>query len=211
MRCKRCKKKFEPKKFLQKYCMEDLDCIKAYLESIKKENEKKRKEKQKKEKDKLKQMKINSYFTDNKKLLQQEVNKLSRKIDAYFQFKCIDCGNNFGKQTDAAHLHNVQGNENIRYNLHNLHSARSYCNMYSSEHKVGYRNGIIERYGKEYLEFIDIGLPKKYPYLGLNAKEVYEFLSVARKLNREFSKHEDNLKNGIQARDYFNYLLGIYK
>jgi hypothetical protein len=141
--------------------------------------------------------------------LQKEINKLSRMIDKHFEFKCIDCDNPFGKQTDAAHLHNVQGNENIRYNLHNLHSARTHCNKFNSEHKVGYRKGIAKRYGNEYLEFIDVELPKKYKYLGLLDNEVKEKLSIVRKLIRDFETF--NLKDGIQAREMFNKIIGIYK
>jgi len=141
--------------------------------------------------------------------LQKEINKLSRMIDKHLGFKCIDCDNPFGKQTDAAHLHNVQGNENIRYNLHNLHSARTHCNKFSSEHKVGYRKGIAKRYGNEYLDFIDVELPKKYKYLGLLDSEVKEKLAIVRKLIRDFKTYE--LKNGIQAREMFNNKIGIYK
>lgn len=214
MKCKNCKEKHKPFSSTDNWCKK-IDCQTAkamyLLDKKKKDDEKKAKERKKKENKKFKDMKINSYFKENKKLLQNEVNKLSRKIDAHFGFRCIDCDKIFTGQIDAAHLHNVGGNENIRWNFHNLHSARGHCNQYSSEHKVGYREGIIKRYGEEYLEYIDIEIPKKYSYLGLNAKEVYDFLAVARKLNREFSKHEDNLINGIQARNYFNDLLGIYK
>lgn len=151
----------------------------------------------------------NKDVPNRKKDLQKEINILSRKIDSYFNHKCIDCGNEFGKQTDAAHLHNVSGNENIRYNLHNLHSARSHCNRFSSEHKVGYRKGIKKRYGKEYLNYIDFEMPKKYNYLGLLDSEVKEKLKIVRRLNRTFNTFE--LKDGIQARNMFNNLIGIYK
>jgi len=148
--------------------------------------------------------------TPNRKLdLQKEVNLLARKIDKHFNYKCIDCDKVFGKQTDAAHLHNVQGNENIRYNLHNLHSARSHCNKYSSEHKVGYRKGIIKRYGERYLDYIEFEIPQSYNYIGLLDNEVAEKLKIVRKLNREFDTFV--LIDGRQARDLFNKIIGIYK
>jgi len=146
----------------------------------------------------------------NRKIdLQKDINKLSRLIDSKFNYKCIDCDNDFGKQTDAAHLHNVSGNENIRYNLHNLHSARSHCNRYSSEHKVGYRIGIEKRYGKEYLNYIKIEMPLKYKYIGLLDNEVKEKLKIVRKLIRDFETFD--LKDGIHARNIFNKIIGIYK
>jgi len=141
--------------------------------------------------------------------LQKEINILSRKIDSHFNYKCVDCGNPFGKKTDAAHLHNVSGNENIRYNLHNLHSARSHCNRFSSEHKVGYRKGILERYNRTYLNYIDFEIPLKYKYLGLLDSEVEEKLKIVRKINRTFDTYQ--LKDGIQARNLFNKIIGIYK
>lgn len=148
--------------------------------------------------------------TPNRKIdLQKAINKLSRLIDAKFNYKCIDCDNEFGKQTDAAHFHNSQGNENIRYNLHNLHSARSHCNQFSSEHKVGYRKGIIKRYNEDYLNYIDIELPKQYKYIGLLDNEVKDKLKIVRKLIREFDTFV--LTDGKQARDLFNKIIGIYK
>ena len=147
-----------------------------------------------------------------KEKLEKEVNKLARKIDAYFGYGCIDCGRGYGKQTDAAHFHNKKGNENIRYNLHNLHSARSECNRFDSEHKVGYRKGLIERYGEEYLQMVDTEIGLHYPYLGLNEIEIKESLKIVRKLNREFDNHtKGNDLDGAMMRSYFNEVIGIYK
>jgi len=197
-RCKTCKELFDPKVFLQKNCLEKDKCIKAELEL-----------KQKASKKKFKAMEQRVKAPIRKKDLQKDINKLARLIDAKFNYKCIDCGKEYGKQVDAAHLHNSQGNENIRFNLHNLHSAKSDCNQYSSEHKVGYRIGIEKRYSKEYLHYIDFELPLKYKYIGLLDNEVVEKLKIVRKLIRTFDTFK--LKDGKQARDLFNTLIGIYK
>lgn len=207
MRCKKCKIKFEPKVFLQKHCMENTDCINAELEH-KKVIAKKRLKPKISDKA-FKEMTARVKAPARKKDLQKDINKLSRLIDAKFNYKCIDCGKEYGKQIDAAHLHNVSGNENIRFNLHNLHSAKSDCNQYSSEHKVGYRKGIEKRYGKEYLNFIDLELPLKYKYLGLLDNEVADKLKIVRKLIRDFDTFK--LVDGIQARDMFNKIIGIYE
>lgn len=208
MRCKHCKEKFEVKKFNQKFCKGNTDCLTA--EAMFLLNQKKKADEKKWRKEKKEKLPI-LYPRKYKNLLQSQINLLARKIDGYFGYLCIDCGKPYGKQTDAAHLHNSQGNENIRYNLHNLHSAKSDCNRWSSEHKVGYRKGIIERYGEEYLNYIDIELPKIYAYLGLNEVEVYEALAKVRKCIREFDKHIEQFNNGKEARDYFNKKIGIYE
>ena len=204
MKCKSCKSKFEQKYFLQKYCNDDTCQNLMIKEALKKSKAKKVKEQAKNFKDMEKRVKS----PDRKKELGLQVRLLARKIDNYFNFMCVDCGNPYGKQQDAAHLHNSGGNENITYNLHNLHSARSHCNRFSSEHKVGYRIGIERRYGKEYLDYIDFEIPKEYKYIGLNSDEVIEKLKIVRKLNRDFDTFK--LIDGIQARNLFNKIIGIY-
>ena len=205
MKCRHCKDKFIPKVFNIKYCDKELcrsEMIGTILSKVKAK-------KVKDQAEVFKDMETRVKAPDRKKELGKEVRLLARKIDNYFGFMCIDCGNPYGKQQDAAHLHNSGGNENITYNLHNLHSARAHCNRFSSEHKVGYRKGIEERYGKEYLEYIDIEIPKKYKYIGLNNLEIKEKLAIVRKLNREFDTFK--LYSGRQARRMFNKIIGIYK
>ena len=162
-----------------------------------------------KEKKEWKDMKLRVKSKSKKVLLGEQIRLLSRKIDNYFGYKCIDCGSEYGNIQHAAHLHNSKGNENITYNLHNLHSARAYCNQYSSEHKVGYRSGISNRYGDDYLNYIDFQIKKDYPYLGISDLEVIESLKIVRKINRTFDSF--SLESGVQARDMFNSLIGIYK
>lgn len=206
LKCKHCKQRHEPFNSLDNWCKK-IDCQTAKAMFLLRQKKKADEKKWKQEK---KELKIKVYSKKYKGYLQDEINKLARMIDGYFGYLCIDCGKPYGKQIDAAHLHNSQGNENIRYNLHNLHSAKSDCNRWSSEHKVGYRKGIIERYDKEYLNYIDIELPKIYAYLGLNEVEVYEALAKVRKCIREFDKHIEQFNNGKEARDYFNKKIGIY-
>ena len=203
-KCKQCKTPFERMKPLQAVCSPI--CAIEYSKVL--EAKKRKKEWSIEKKKQLPYV----YSIKYKNLLQSQINLLSRKIDAHFNYLCIDCNKLFGKQTDGAHLHNVQGNENIRFNLHNIHSARSDCNKYSSEHKNGYRIGIEKRYGEKYLHFIDFELRNKYNYLGLSEVEIYETLAVVRKINREFEKIIKNKEfTSIEMRDYFNLMIGIYK
>ena len=150
-----------------------------------------------------------------KAILQDEVNKLARMIDKYFNYDCIDCNrvleHNKPNSVHGAHRLNVGGHENIRYNLHNIHSATLFCNKHSTEHKTGYDVGLVERYGQEYLDAVH-QLELYYPTLKLNELEIKEALKIVRKLNREFDNHaKGNDLDGAMMRSYFNEVIGIYK
>jgi hypothetical protein len=145
---------------------------------------------------------------ENRSELQKNINLLSRMIDASFGFNtCIDCGKIYGKQVDAAHFHNVKGNEQLRFNLHNLHSAKSDCNKYSSEHKVGYIKGLEQRYGIDYLNQVK-ALKTEVKELKLNAIEIAEKLKLVRHIIRNFDKYK--FDNALIARNQFNKIIGIY-
>jgi hypothetical protein len=207
-KCKSCKERFEPfhNNSLQKFCMVKDDCIKAHVEYIK---ERKQMQDRKVWNKKKRDLRPVLYPKKVKNELQNEINKLARNIDTYFELPCIDCGKPYGNQSDGAHFHNVGGNENLRYNLHNVHKSRSDCNQYSSEHKSGYEKGILKRYGKEYLNYITTEIGKKYHYVGLKGVELTEKLAIVRKLNRDFDTFE--LLDPRQAREMFNQIIGIYK
>ena len=149
-----------------------------------------------------------------KALLQDEINKLARKIDEHFGYECIDCDklleHNKDKAVHGAHRWNVGGHENIRFNLHNIHAATSHCNRYNTEHKTGYDIKLVERYGQDYydqLHQIDL----QYKVLKLNELELKAALKIVRKLNRDFQTHLTGHLDGAMLRAYFNNLIGIYK
>ena len=141
--------------------------------------------------------------------LQVEVNKLSRMIDAKFGYKCIDCGSEFGKKVDAAHYHSRGANNTIRYNLHNLHSARSHCNLYSDTHKEGYYKGLKSRYGEEYANYVKDSLPIIFERIKLLDSDIKEKLKIVRKLIRTFPTLQ--FKDGVEAREKLNKIIGIYR
>lgn len=143
-----------------------------------------------------------------KKSLQNEINKLSRMIDAKFGYvTCIDCGKPFGLQTDACHFNGVGSNHSIRYNLHNLHSGKSDCNQFSDKHKQGYTIGLKERYGESYLALVE-GLPLKYDYIKITPLEVFDKLKVVRGLIKHFDTYK--AESSIEMREVFNKIIGIY-
>jgi hypothetical protein len=182
--------------------MEKPECILAHVDYVKEQN-RRAWQKEKKEKD----ITLNS--KKYKSFLQSEVNKLAKMIDRkFFGSICIDCGKPVGKQGNAAHFHNVGSYPSLRYNLHNIHLARTYCNKYSSEHKKNYVTGLEKRYSKEYLFYVQESLPKQYKETHLTGEEIVEKLKIVRKFVRDFRYYK--FTDSLQARDYFNKGIGIY-
>jgi hypothetical protein len=140
--------------------------------------------------------------------LQDNINLLARLIDAKFGYTtCIDCNKNMDKRVAGAHFHDVGSNRHIRFNLNNIHTSSYQCNNYSSRHKVGYKSGLEQRYGKEYLDFVE-ELQTKYRDVKLAPFEISEKLALVRKIIRTF--HTYNFENSLAARKQLNLLIGIY-
>lgn len=203
-RCKCCKEKFIAKYFNQKFCMDNTRCIAAFVDEMRDAKWKKEKEELK---NKINNWKPKVYEKKNRASLQTEINKLARMIDKTFNYLCIDCGKPYGEQIDGAHFHSVGSNSSTRYNLHNIHSAKSDCNQFSAEHKTGYRFGIVARYGPAYMNLI-CNLPLEFKEIHLNHNEIADKLKIVRKINRTF--HTYQLEDGVSARNMFNKIIGIY-
>lgn len=210
-RCKKCSIKFVAKIFNQKFCLLNEECQDAAIKFVLDNNRKLAEKKEKKDwADKKAEMKVDTHAKEYKKEFQNSINKLARMIDIAFGYEtCIDCNKGYGKQTDAAHYHSRGSNNSLRYNLHNLHSANSQCNMWSDVHHVNYAIGLEKRYGKDYKEYVDEELPKLYPEIHITNKEIVEKLKVVRGLIKNFEsmKFEDSL----DARTKLNLIIGIYK
>ena len=178
--------------------MENDECIKAFrLEGKVKEIDQK-----------VKNMKVDAHSVKYRKLLQDEINLLARKIDAKFEFNCIDCGKPFtGQQIDACHLISRGKNSTLKYHLHNLHSGHNHCNVWNTSHENNYKQGLLVRYGRQYLEMVE-SLPLYHKELHLTNKEVVEKLALVRKINRTFDTYD--LTSGDFSRTMFNVIIGIY-
>lgn len=207
MRCKNCKKNTQTP-FCSVSCLQEFgetDKGKAYIERI---SLNVKKEREKKERVIRKELGIELYPNKNRSNLQKEINRLSKMIDSKCGYKtCICCHRDFGKQTDAAHYHSVGSNQTLRFNLHNIHSASSYCNNYSNTHLSGYLVGLEARYGLKYKDMI-LSLPQVYKSLKLSAKDIHDKLLLVRSLIKNFDDYE--FKDGIEGRELFNQLIGIY-
>lgn len=201
-RCKKCKEKFEQKRFLQKFCNKE-EC------QIEERTQVALKNLQVIKKEKTLNMKISAYSKKHKEELQKEINKLSRIIDLKFFNTCIDCGRVLKNDIHGSHYNNVGGNENIRYNLHNIHTSLGHCNVWNSGNKQGYQKGLIERYGDEYAEFVHFGLNEKYRSMHFTEKQIYDTIPIVRKLIREFETFV--FTDAIHARTSLNNVIGLYK
>lgn len=203
MRCKNCKKQTQTP-FCSANCMKEYfktDAGKKHLEKVvlkvKKEREKNVRERKKEIKE------------SNEVKLQKVINQLARFIDAKCGYThCICCDSMLSKnQIHGAHYHSVGSNCTLRYNLHNIHSSRGWCNKESTYHRDGYLIGLEARYGLEYRNMI-LSLPKVYKSLKLSAKDIHDKLILVRSLIKNFEDYEFN--NGIEGRELFNQLIGIY-
>ena len=86
---------------------------------------------------------------------QAAVNKLCRLLDQ--GRPCISCGrpDEGGRKRNASHYKSRGSNSFLRYDLRNLTMSCSRCNLELSGNLLGYREGILERYGQAMLDYLD--------------------------------------------------------
>jgi len=201
--CNICKSKFEPNKYtkgVQIVC--SVSCSYEYS----KRQKEKAQTKAKKGLDKTREQ---DKTNRAKEYLKTEIQKLSRLIDARFNFGCCCCNKPIDGTGHGAHYHNKKGNENIMFNLHNINRSRAHCNMFSSEHKKGYREEMIRRYGQEYADYLEYDIRLIYKEMHFTSLEIKQALKTTRKLVKDFDTFQ--LTNPILTRDRFNTLIGLYK
>lgn len=204
--CKICLSKFTPSQFnsLQIVCSKN--CEYDYKTKIALNNLKKIKQQ---DKIRFKELSIEVHSKDHKKTLQTEINELARMIDKHCGYNtCIDCGKDLTNQIHGSHYKNVQGHENIRFNLLNIHSSRSECNKYHGGRKDGYEKGLVQRYSRDALNEIE-DLDIKYKSMHFTNKEIYEKIKIVRKLKRDLGTFTS--KDGIFLRKLLNTIIGLYK
>src|SRR5690606_4553142 len=144
-RCKSCKEKFEPKYFLQKFCMKKDECIAAFTEWHKDYKEKEDAKKWRKEK-KVIQEKIETK-TDVEKKLQKEINLIVRLLDK--GHPCISSGRSLGKNYDAGHLYSCGSNPNIRFHLLNVFAQSVHDNQWKSGNQLDFIENIGNTFGDD--------------------------------------------------------------
>jgi hypothetical protein len=142
---------------------------------------------------------------NNYQVLQGLINRIALAIDK--GMRCISCGT--PNAIDPGHYYSVGAWPSLRFNLHNIHRQCRECNGVKCGNVNEYENGLIGRYGKDYLDNLE-SLRVKYKTLKLTKYECEEAIEVAKDLLYMYEKDMD-IKHHAYSGDYANLKLGIYK
>lgn len=211
MKCKICLIKFEPKFSSLEPTCGAIDCkVKYAMQVVSKQKEKQVKDKKQSwNKEKLEIKEKLKTLTDWQKDLEKPINKICCLID--FGSGCISCN---GKTTpQAGHFHTVKSNPSIRFNLDNLHLQDYNCNCAKGGNIQKYDIGLIERYGKEYWEYVKFDIVAKFPLLKMHKNEYQEKISIANGIVKwlQLQNKTYNTQERIELRNKFNNQIGLYK
>lgn len=204
--CRFCRKKFEQKIFNYRYCESTPECKEAGTDfKIKKAIEQGRKNIETAKKEKYAKIKDN--VTDYKKFLQDDVQKISKLID-YGLRGLHETPNDTGI-VQSGHVYSKKNNEQMRFNLHNLHRQGAKSNMalvYDEE----FRDGLISEYGIEYFNFIKSLKSQPLPKIKQNEYKEYHFkaLAIIKRLQLTFTHYSK--KERLELRNSINRELSIY-
>lgn len=124
-----------------------------------------------------------------KKRLSISINKLAKLID--YNRPCISCGS--FEPLEAGHYYSVGAFANMQWYIHNIHGQCHYCNHNLSGNRKGYRNGLLERYGQEYVDTLE-AFNSKNKLLKLNRYDIAE-LTKTINLFIKVIEHDPQIKN----------------
>lgn len=209
-KCRICGEKFTPKfSSFEKTCQLD-NCRTqwAMSEVAKQKTAKEKKVKQDWNKEKLEMKEKLKTLSDWQKDLEKPINKICCLID--FGSGCISCNGTTTPQ--AGHFHTVKSNPSIRYNLHNVHLQDYNCNCAKGGNIQKYDVGLIERYGKEYWEFVKFDIVREYPLLKMAKHEYQEKIDKANAIVKwlQLQGKSYNKSERLELRKKYNLEIGIY-
>jgi len=195
-RCKHCQTKFEPKTFLQKYCLNGDECMTAFRASTKIIYEKEVKARHK-------EIKIKN--TNWKDVVQRDVQKIARLIDK--GLPCLAIG--LHAKMQGGHVWAKGHYTEMRFNLHNIHRQCAQSNTYRSDDSL-MREKLSEEYGVDYGLFVDNLRNKEIPKISNEAFRAIHLvcLMVIDRLSTESATAQPNER--ILARNRVNEDLAIY-
>lgn len=204
--CIFCRKKFEQKIFNYRYCEETEECREAGTDfKIKKAIEQGRKNIQNAKKEKYSKIKDN--VTDYKKFLQHDIQKIAKLID--YGLRGLHETANDNGDIQGGHIYSKKNNEQMRFNLHNVHRQGAKSNMalvYDEELK----DALKLEYGNDYFEFIKSLKSQPLPKIKQDEYKEYHFkaLGVIKRLQLTFSTYSK--KERLELRNSINKELSIY-
>ena len=151
MKCKYCKKIFEVKFFNQKYCLLNDECRNEATKFAFEQKEKNFKAKcvNDRREYKLKNKTYTQKVNEAKLVFQKWVRLVKDKGKA-----CISCGSN-SDQKDGGHYLKAEVYSGLIFDERNCSSQCRKCNRFLNGNELNYRDGLIKRYGKEFVEQLE--------------------------------------------------------
>jgi len=68
---------------------------------------------------------------------------------------CISCGNAWHEDFQAGHFYKSELFSTLRFDDKNINGQCRRCNLFNEGNESGYRVGILNRFGKEHLDYLD--------------------------------------------------------
>ena len=101
-------------------------------------------------------------------------------------FRCISCGKIKPiEQADCGHFHS-RTHMSTRFDEDNCHAECRYCNRFSADHIIGYRENLIKKIGEQRFMLLDIKAheTKKWSHFELEQLAKY-YRALVEKLQKE--------------------------
>jgi len=159
----------------------DVDCMAAHgMQKAKEAKAKRERKKTRAAKERLKTL------SDHAREAQQAFNAWIRERDACLP--CISCGRHHQGQYHAGHYRTVGSHPELRFEPLNVHKQCAPCNNHKSGNIVEYRINLLDRIGKEALEWLEgPHEPKKY-----KEEELKEIKAEYRRKLRELQRQNSS-------------------
>jgi len=135
-RCKNCKEKYEPIRFLHKYCLKE-ECIRAFVAESKEKQWKQTKTRMKSDLETVQDVVKAAQMIFNKYIRERDKDEL-----------CISC-KQIPKKVNAGHFYNANNHWNVRFDEDNVHLQCERCNSFLSGNLIEYRANLLTKIGAE--------------------------------------------------------------
>jgi hypothetical protein len=141
-----CKKEFRPNAPLQKVC--DYKCA---IELVKKVKEVKELSEWKVRKKKLREAtkKLSEYKKEAREVFQAWIRKRDEELP------CISCGTTYSDPWQGSHYFKAEIFKGLIFNEMNCHKSCLQCNFFLDGNELGYREGLVKRYGEQYVKDLE--------------------------------------------------------
>jgi hypothetical protein len=148
-RCKNkdCREKFEPKKFLQKFCLKP-ECISLMLVELKAKGKKEKDKEWSKEKKVMKE-KLKT-LGDYEKEAKKEFQKWIRLRDK--DLPCQACLTPFSNEWHGSHLFKAEIYSGVIFDERNVWKCCKKCNVFLGGNELQFRANLERRFGKEWVD-----------------------------------------------------------